>query len=171
LNHLSRFSKFSGFWTCNPYYENRGEKLEHYINWLHDYRDKHGIVFGRHFAPHDVENRDLNTGISIRDNSYSLGIRLETVKRVANKTLAINAARTVFDRVKFHKSNCEQGLECLKNYHAKFNDAMNTYSDTPVHNWASHGADAFMIFALCHEGLHLPHGEILFNRINMRNLL
>jgi phage terminase large subunit len=48
------------------YYENRGEKIEHYINWLHDFRTKTGIVYGRHFAPHDIENRDLNTGLSIK---------------------------------------------------------------------------------------------------------
>lgn len=153
------------------YYENRGEKLEHYINWLHDFRDKNGIVFGRHFAPHDVENRDLNTGVSIRDNSYSLGIKLEVVKRVSNKALSINAARVIFDRVKFHKTNCEHGIECLKNYHAKFNDAMNSYGDTPVHNWASHGTDAFMTFALSYEQLYRPQGEVLYNRVSMKSPL
>lgn len=153
------------------YYENRGEKIDHYINWLHDFRDKNGIVYGRHFAPHDVENRDLNTGASIKDNSFALGIKLEMVKRVSSKALSISAVRAIFDKVKFHKTNCEFGLECLKNYHAKFNDAMNIYSDTPVHNWASHGTDAFMVFALSHESLYMPHGEILFNRLNMKNPL
>ncbi|CAL7961815.1 phage terminase large subunit [Gammaproteobacteria bacterium] len=153
------------------YYENRGEKIEHYINWLHDFRDKERIVYGRHFAPHDIDNRDLNTGASIKENSYSLGIKFETVKRISNKALAINAARTVFDRIKFHKTNCQYGLECLKNYHAKFNDAMNVYGDTPVHNWASHGTDAFMTFALSYEQLYQPQGEILYNRVKMKSPL
>jgi phage terminase large subunit len=151
------------------YYENRGEKIEHYINWLHDFRRSHGIVYGNHFAPHDIENRDLNTGASVKENSYSLGVKFETVKRVSNKALAINAARMVFDKVKFHKTNCQYGIECLKNYHAKFNDAMSVYSDTPVHNWASHGTDAFMTFALSHEQLYQPQGEILYNRVKMKN--
>ena len=47
----------------------------------------------------------------------------------------------------FHKRNCKRGLECLRDYHAKFNQAMNFYSDAPEHNWASHGADAYLYMA------------------------
>ena len=48
---------------------------------------------------------------------------------------------------------------------------MNIYGDTPVHNWASHGTDAFMTFALSYEQLYQPQGEILYNRVKMKNPL
>jgi hypothetical protein len=38
------------------YYENSGEGLEHYANVI---KDK-GYDYGRHYAPHDIDNRDFS---------------------------------------------------------------------------------------------------------------
>ena len=61
-------------------------------------------------------------------------------------------ARTIIGRGWFHKENCKQGIACLREYHKAYNENMQTYSDRPVHNWASHGADAFMTLA---QTIHL----------------
>jgi hypothetical protein len=48
-----------------------------------------------------------------------------------------------FDRVK-----CERGLKSLRNYTKKWDAKNKLWSAKPLHNWASHGADAFRYAAL-----------------------
>lgn len=130
------------------YYENNNEALSHYINWLKDFRDRHNVTFGKHFGPHDVENKSLGTGKSTKELAFELGFRFEPrIKRIEQKQAAIEMARNVFSRCYFHKTNTKRGLDCLREYHKQYNESMGTFSDRPVHNWASHGADAFMTLA------------------------
>lgn len=129
------------------YYENNNEAIAHYINWVNDFRNKHGLVFGHHFGPHDVTTRELGTGKSIRDLAYEQGFRFERIPRIPEKRQSIEMARRIFRRCYFHKDNCKQGLACLREYHKAYNESMQTFGDRPVHNWASHGADAFQTLA------------------------
>ena len=39
------------------------------------------------------------------------------------------------------------GLDVLSNYRYDFDEERNTYKQTPVHDWASNGADALMTMA------------------------
>jgi len=41
----------------------------------------------------------------------------------------------------------EKGYEALCNYRYKYNEDDSVYQQTPHHDWASNGADAFMQFA------------------------
>jgi hypothetical protein len=60
----------------------------------------------------------------------------------------IIATRSFLHRCAFHKTNTEEGVNCLKNYTKKWNDKKNMFEDNPLHNWASHAADAFREFAI-----------------------
>jgi hypothetical protein len=40
------------------------------------------------------------------------------------------------------------GRECLINYRSEFDDKNRTFRATPLHNWASHSADAFRYLAM-----------------------
>lgn len=132
---------------CIAYYENNNEPIAHYINWVRDFRDRHQLVCDMHFGPHDVDTRSLASGKSIRDIAWELGFKFERVPRIKSKPDAIEMARSIFNRCWFHKEMCKQGISCLREYHKSYNENMKTYSDRPVHNWASHGADSFMTMA------------------------
>ena len=150
------------------YYENSGEELQHYVNKLHDIRDKLGIVYGKHYAPHDSSHRRLVSGESVIDKGRRLGIMFEHVPRIAQKIDAIEKARTIFPKMVFHKTNCEYGLSCLREYHSEYKEKYGIFGDNPVHNWASHGADAFMTLAQSyqeHAKIHLNPRQ-LQNRVN-----
>ena len=134
------------------YYECNNEGFEHYVRYLHDWRDKYNVVFKKHFAPHDIRQRELSDGQSRLDKARKLGISFTTVDRPKTKIDNIEMSRTQFSKYHFHKTKVRYLLDCLMEYHAKVNP--NGTTGQPEHNWASHGVDAFMLVALAkHQGL------------------
>ena len=55
----------------------------------------------------------------------------------------INAARLSLPKCHFDAERCRNGIEALKQYHAAFDEKLNTFKDAPHHDWTSHAADAF----------------------------
>lgn len=139
--------------VCINYYENRGEDIPHYINYLNDFRDKNGIVYKDHFAPHDGAQHSLLTGKTLIDSCAELGLRFKLLPRPSSKLSAIEQARFAMRKITFHEANCSRGLECLADYHPKFNEAMGVFSNTPEHNWSSHGAESFYYIPMAFDML------------------
>jgi hypothetical protein len=56
---------------------------------------------------------------------------------------------------------CDRGLKCLRNYRKEWDADRATFRDRPLHNWASHGADALRNFAqgFCAPEMVPPHGR------------
>lgn len=129
---------------CIDYYEASGEGMPHYIRVLKDKK----YVYGDHYAPHDIEVRELSTGVSRRDTAAKLGLDFHTVKRPAKKEDGIDAIRTLLPRCYFDQTKCLRGINGLKGYHKEWNDKLMVYKNEPVHNWTSHPTDAFQTLAL-----------------------
>lgn len=125
------------------YYEASGEGLQHYAAAL----DKRGYKYGRHIAPPDVEVRELGSGRSRKEIAAGLGIRFDVVKGLRLED-GINAARMMLPTCYFDETKCQAGLEALQNYRWDFNQRLDEFKSTPVHDWASHGADAFRYLAV-----------------------
>jgi hypothetical protein len=126
------------------YYENSGEGLTFYINEL----NKRGYTYGKHYAPHDIEVRELTTGVSRSETARALGINFETVKRPARKDEGIDAIRNTLPRCWFDAVKCEKGIDALSNYHKEFDEVRKVYKNQPYHDWSSHATDAFQTLAL-----------------------
>ena len=142
------------------YYENNNEGLQHYINWLHDFRQKHGITFGDHWAPHDIQVRELTTGKTRKDQARQMGINFRVTPNIPLKD-GIEAARRIIPRCYFDQDRCADGLRALSYYRTEFDEVKNVFKDKPLHDWSSHGADAFRYFAVAwrdkrDQGLNRP---------------
>ena len=120
------------------YYETSGESLAHYVNVLSD----KGYNYGRHVAPHDITTRELGTGKSRLEVAYELGLDFEVCPRL-EVDHGIEAVRNNLDNCWFDKNRCKYGIDCLRQYRKQFDDRMQTFKNKPLHDWASHGADAF----------------------------
>jgi hypothetical protein len=59
----------------------------------------------------------------------------------------VDAARTIFNRCWFDEAKCAKGITALENYKKEWNDRLGCWDSKPLHNFASHGADAFRILA------------------------
>jgi phage terminase large subunit len=128
-------------------YENQGEGLQFYINWLHDWRAKHQAVFGEHYAPHDIQVRELGTGKSRLETARKLGIHFRVVRRLSIED-GIHAARAILPKCYFEKTNTKDGLQALRRYRKEFDEKKGIYKPHPLHDWSSHYADAFRYFAI-----------------------
>ena len=122
------------------YYEHNGEGMAHYINYLDQFKRDHNINYGDHFAPHDIEVRELSTGKSRRETALSMGISFRVVAqhKVAD---GIEATRRLFSRFWFDENRCRKGIECLTQYRYEYDEKRGVFRDNPVHDWASHCAD------------------------------
>ena len=60
----------------------------------------------------------------------------------------INAARTVFPNCWFDEVKCADGLQALRRYRYEVDEVTGQFSRTPLHDDASHAADAFRYLAL-----------------------
>lgn len=128
------------------YYENSGEGLEHYIEVLKNkpYRYK------RHIAPHDIQNREFGSGgKSRKDIAAELGIYFEVCPRLSVDD-GINNVRKLLPDCWFNELTTSQGVKCLESYRKEWNDKLGCWRDKPLHDWSSHGADAFRYLANTH---------------------
>jgi hypothetical protein len=108
-------------------------------------------VFGAHHLPHDVMARELGTGRSRYETLRGLGLFDIRVGEAANPDERINAARTMIPMTWFDAERCATGLERLRAYRKKWNASTSSYSG-PLHDQASHAADAFGEFAAQRRG-------------------
>jgi phage terminase large subunit len=44
----------------------------------------------------------------------------------------------------FDEAKCADGLQSLRHYKFEYDQEKNRWGESPAHDWASHGADAFM---------------------------
>lgn len=60
----------------------------------------------------------------------------------------INAARQSLPKTRFDGKRCEKGIECLRQYRREWDNEKKVFKKTPLHDWASDGADAFRYLAM-----------------------
>jgi phage terminase large subunit len=133
------------------YYEMSGEGLPHYAKILKE-KD---YIYGEHWAPPDINVREIGTGRSRKDMARDLGIKFKVVRR-HEVVDGIENVRGILSRCYFDEKKCERGLDALRQYRKEALeekkqrgvDLVVTYKSTPVHDWTSHGADAFRMLAM-----------------------
>ena len=104
--------------------------------------------YRRHWAPHDIQVEEFGSGRSRIETALSLGIKFLMVPRAGSGAAEaveerIHASKMVFPRCWFDEKRCQLGLEGLANYRRDYNQQLGEFKAVPVHDWASHPADAF----------------------------
>lgn len=137
------------------YYENADESISHYVRELNEKKANFGWVYGKHYGPHDLGNSEwgaialdgeqAKNRLQIADG---LGLKFTIVPKIHDKNDAIDAARQILGMSWFDEKFCEKGIKCIDAYRKKWNEQLATWSREPLHDWASHGADAFMTGAV-----------------------
>lgn len=136
------------------HYEASGVGLDHFAKTL---KDK-PYVYGDHLAPHDVEVRELGTGRSRRETLAGLGIKIRVVPRLGLDD-GINAVRLILPRCWIDAAKCKRGFDALRQYRREWDSALKVFKDRPLHDWASHSADAFRYLAVGLKETPKPRGR------------
>ena len=118
------------------YHEAAGEGLPHYARVL----TERGYVYGQHGGPHDIEVRELGAGLTRRQTAKALGIDFQVTPKIQLED-GIHAARLLLPRCWFDAEKTQVGREALQHYRRDYNTRLKEFTATPVHDWASHGAD------------------------------
>lgn len=140
------------------YYEMSGMGLDHYYEIL----SKKSYSYEEHVLPHDANARDLSSGRSRVQNLRDLGMTRIRVLERENIEDGINACRLLLPRTYFDSVKCARGLSALKNYQRKWDSKNKIFSDAPLHNWASNGADGFRTFGMgCRDEVRRPRNKDL----------
>ena len=124
------------------YYENNGQSLSHYIEWL----DEKGYREYTQILPHDVMVKELQTGKSRFEFLSDAGLQIDVAPKSSVED-GIQAVRRMLPNCWFNKGTTRQGVECLRNYRRVFNEKLNVFQEKPLHDWSSHCADAFRYLA------------------------
>lgn len=130
------------------FYEANGQGIDHYAKVLHakPYRYEHD------FVPHDAKVRELGTGRTRVETMLALKLKPRLVPQ--GKIMdGINAARVLMPRIWFDRDKCRDGLECLRQYRADYDEKGRVFRDAPKHDWTSHAADAFRYMAMAYKEL------------------
>lgn len=138
-------------------YEMSGEGLAHYARVLDTYRLETGCVYDLHVAPHDIQARELSTGKTRLEAARKLGLNFRVAPKLSLES-GIEATRMILSRCWFDDKECAALVKCLENYRKEYNEKFRVYSDRPVHDSASHGADAFRYLALTEGDFRADRG-------------
>ena len=125
------------------FYEAQGEQMAHYAKVLQD----KGYVYGKHILPHDAGAHAMKDGKSTQQVAWEEGLKAIVLKSEKIGP-GIEAARQMLGVCFIDGEKCRHLIKCLEHYHKKYNEKMNCYSDTAVHDWSSHAADAFRYCAV-----------------------
>jgi len=133
------------------YYEMSGEPLAHYVKIIRGQREGHehrqDYTYRYHFGPHDIQVTEFTTGITRIEAARKLGLKFRVVPM--HEVLdGIEATRSVLSACWFDHQRTDKGLKALRSYHKKWNEKQRIFQDNPEHDWSSHAADSFRMFAM-----------------------
>lgn len=130
------------------YIESWGEPYSYFTKEL----SKLDYCWGIHYLPHDAKHvrQGAMRNISPMDKLKELGLKnVEIVKRVEDISHGIQVTRDSFSSCWFDETQCKDGLIHLSSYRKKWNNTTSRFTDTPMHDIHSEGADAFRQFGQC----------------------
>lgn len=138
------------------HYTNHGLELSHYFRVLDAWEKERGYRFTCHHLPHDARAKTLTTKRSVAEQfADKYGPARVRVVPALDVDDGIAAVRSLLEGdTRFHTRCTESpepgiasGWEALAAYKYQWNEALQTFSRVPLHDWASHPADAFRTLA------------------------
>ena len=133
------------------HYEHSGEGLAHYARVLRGQQEGNErmgeYIYGKHYAPWDIQIRELGTGKSRMQAARELGIKFQVCKQHSVED-GIEAVRSLLPLCWFSTRNSMRGIEALRQYRKGYDEKNKCFKNTPLHDWTSNSADAFRTFAM-----------------------
>lgn len=114
--------------------------------------------YGTHYLPHDVKNREWGGGAKSRVQTLmELGLKQIHAGVAQGPAERINAVRQLLPICRFNTANprVKIGLNRLRRYSRRYNDVLQTFTTSVLHDVNSHGSDAFGEFAI-NSGIFVP---------------
>lgn len=138
------FAQAIGFqYRVIDYMEDTRQPLDYYIAAI----QRRGYTLGTCVLPWDGGTTHLGTGRSIRELMQAKGLKVRVLPQTKVHE-GINAARTIFHQCVFDADKCDVGLRGLRRYQWGEPATNGVPRREPLHDAASHPADAFRSLAM-----------------------
>lgn len=96
--------------------------------------------YDKHFAPHDIQTREISSGHTRHKIALDLGINFTTIPAVAVAG-GIEKAKLFLPKLWVDEKNCQLWLDAIAQYQRVWDDSRGMFKDEPHHDWTSHAAD------------------------------
>lgn len=125
-------------WHWLSYYEDTDVPLSHFISYLRNLKYTIDTVI----LPHDAEARELQTGKNRVQFFNERNFNTIVVPK-SNVGDGIEAVRQILPNSWWDQANTANGIHMLRSYRTDYKENLRTFAPLPLHDFASHGADAF----------------------------
>lgn len=137
------FQSFPFEYRLIDYLEGSRQAIGEYLKML----QAKPYLYGTSYLPWDGKSKQLGTGRSIEEQMRSAGFKTAIAPRLSVVD-GIEAGRVIFSQCFFDSAKCADGLQALRHYRYGEIATLGTPTREPLHDWASHAADAFRTFAV-----------------------
>jgi hypothetical protein len=124
------------------YYETSQMEIGEVLEDIDEIVTKEQYDLATAWVPQDARAKQLGTKKSVIEQMLAAGLEARIVPHLERRD-GINAARYTLQFCYFDANNCAVGLERLRNYQRTYDPDRKVYSNTPLHDINSNGADAF----------------------------
>lgn len=164
------FMQYNGMeYNFIHYYENRLQKMGHYIEYLQELK----YIYSVHNLPHDGDAETVSNVTPRKQLKTAFpNANVRIIDRPSKKIVGINAVRTILDLCNFDEDETSDGWTCLCSYAYKINEENGQFSKEPDHDtpW-SHGADGMQTFGLSFKPEKAPPPKTVgSNKNTVRNI-
>jgi hypothetical protein len=130
------------------HYEAHGKPLSHFFDLIEQRGTDCGYQYAKHWLPHDARAHTLQTGASIQDQfNDRFGAGKVGIGPSLSLLDGIQAGRWLLQKGTRIHPRCVDGIEALRAYSYEYDEDKKTFRRKPLHDWASHTADAFRYVA------------------------
>lgn len=132
------------------YEEQTGTTVDYWAERLKVVRTEHKYLYryvnGKIYAiaPFDAEQK--HWALSAKEQAMRLGVYFSIVEKMS-EAVQVSRARRFFPRLWIHATEAERFVEICKSFSYEWDEDRKTYSDSTVHDWASHGAKMYCYYA------------------------
>jgi hypothetical protein len=147
--------------------EGRNKTPYQYFDEIRRIATRRGFSVKAHYVPHDGEKRDYNSGKDTIDIGVECGELVISVPKPHRKIEAIQQMRMMIYNCYFDKVHANRIIECLSNYSKEFDKKSGVYKDAPLHDWSSHGVDAFQTMTLAIDArmINEKPRDVIYNMV------
>jgi hypothetical protein len=148
------FQKAPGGVLIHEVYINNELEWDSYLDEI-DLREVRDI-----YLPHDAKAKNLQTGRSIVEQTLKRGYRPRMVPDHKLRD-GIASTRKLLPYVYWNLPLCSGAIEAMKSYRREWDDKLACYRERPVHDWASHTADAFRYLGVVFDNVTHTESRII----------
>lgn len=107
-------------------------------------------IYGKHFAPHDINAKDIGTGKTRKETAEKLGINFEVIPSMPVDD-GINRGKLMWNHLWVDESKCMVWLDYISQYKQEWDDDKKMFRNKPSHDFSSHAADVHRYAAIVED--------------------